>query len=121
MPTASNVNIPSNLEKERVIDLVSNKGKADDFVAKLLSRNFPVFSPPGTNPTRTGARKITAATKTNLKAEKKAVKEKKAQGDKEKKLAVAACKLEAQAKKRKKAITLAEACAQKAAAKGKAL
>jgi hypothetical protein len=90
-------------------------------MSKLKSRNFPIFSPPGANSTCTGVRNNTAATKTKLKAEKKAVKEKKAQADEEKKLAVAACKLKAQAKKRKKAITLAEACAQKAAAKGKAL
>jgi hypothetical protein len=121
MPSASNVNVLSALKKEKVIDLISNEGKADDFVVKLQSRNFPVFSPPGTNPTRTGARKITAATKAKLKAKKKAVKEKKAQAVKEKKLAVAACILEAQAKKRKKAITLTEAHAQKAAAKVEAL
>jgi hypothetical protein len=121
MPTTSNVNVPSNLRKEGVIDLISNKGKADSIVTKLQSRNLPVFSPPSANPTCTGAYKIMAATKTKLKAKKKAVKEKKAQADKEKKLAVAACKLEAQAKKCKKAIALAEARAQKAAAKAKAL
>jgi hypothetical protein len=121
MPTPSKVNVPSGLKKERVIDLISNEGKANDFVAKLQSRNFPVFSPPGANPTCTGARKITTATKTKLKAEKKAVTEKKAQADKEKKLAVAVCKLKAQAKKSKKAIVLAEARAQKAAAKAEAL
>jgi hypothetical protein len=90
MPTAGNVNIPSALEKESVIDLISNEGKANDFVTKLQSRNFPIFSPPGANSIRTGARNNMAATKTKPKAEKKAVKEKKAQADKEKKLAVAA-------------------------------
>jgi hypothetical protein len=87
----------------------------------MQSRNFPVFAPPGAKPTRAIVRNNTVATKTQLKAEKKAVKEKKAQADEEKKLAVAACKLEAQAKKRKKAIALAEARAQKAAAKVEAL
>jgi hypothetical protein len=61
------------------------------------------------------------ATKTKLKAEKKAAKEKKAQANKEKKLAVATRKLKAQAKKCEKAIALAEARAQKAAAKADAL
>jgi hypothetical protein len=108
-------------EEESVTDLISNKGKANDFVAKLQSRNFPIFSPPGSNPTSTGARKITAATKTKLEAKKKAIREKKAQANKEKKLVVAACKLEAQAKKHEKAIALAEAHAQKATAKAEAL
>jgi hypothetical protein len=104
-----------------VIDLISNKVEADKFVVKIQSCNFPVFAPPGAKPTRAIVRNNTAATKTQLKAEKKAVKEKKTQADEEKKLAVAAGKLEAQAKKRKKAIALAEARAQKAAAKAEAL
>jgi hypothetical protein len=85
----------------------------------MQSRNFPVFAPPGAKLTRTIVSNNTAATKTQLKAEKKAVKEKKAQADEEKKLVVAKCKLKAQAKKRKKAIAHAEARAQKAAAKRK--
>jgi hypothetical protein len=121
MPTARDVNILSVLEKGGVIDPILKVDKADEFVAKLQARNFPIFSPPGANSTRTRARNNTAATKTKLKAEKKAAKEKKAQADKEKKLAVATCKLEAQAKKCKKAIALAEARAQKASAKTDAL
>jgi hypothetical protein len=121
MSTAGDVNVPSALEKESVIDLISNEGKANNFVAKLQSRNFLIFSPPGANSTHTGTHNNTATTKTKLKVEKKAVKEKKAQADKEKKLAVAACKLKAQAKKCKKAIALTNACAQKAAAKAEAL
>jgi hypothetical protein len=109
------------LETDGVIDLILNKVEADEFVAKMQSRSFPIFAPPGAKPTRTIIRNNTSATKTQLKAEKKTVKEKKAQADEEKKLAVAARKLKAQAKKRKKAITLAEACAQKAAAKAEAL
>jgi hypothetical protein len=58
-----------------------------------------------------------AATKTKLKAEKRAAEEKKAKEAKEKKAAVAACKPNAQAKKREKLILLTEARAQKAAAK----
>ena len=121
MPTSRDVDVSSVLEMDGVIDLISNKVEADKFVAKMQSRNFPVFAPPGAKPTRVIICNNTAATKTQLKAEKKAVKEKKAQADEEKKLAVAARKLKAQAKKRKKAITLAEACAQKAAAKAEAL
>ncbi len=67
-PTASDANVPSALKKERVINLISNKGKANNFMAKLQSHNFPVFPPPDANPTCTGARKITAATKTKLEA-----------------------------------------------------
>jgi hypothetical protein len=121
MPTARDINVLSVLEKEGVINPILNVDEADEFIAKLQARNFPIFSPPGTNSTRTCTRNNTAATKTKLKAEKKAVKEKKAQADKEKKLAVATCKLKAQAKKRKKAIALAEARAQKALAKADAL
>jgi hypothetical protein len=90
-------------------------------MAKMQSRNFPIFAPPGAKPTRAIICNNTAATKTQLKAETKAVKEKKAQADEEKKLVVAARKLEAQAKKREIAITLTEACAQKAAVKVEAL
>ncbi len=35
MPTTSNINVPSDLEKERVIDLILNESKANNFVAKL--------------------------------------------------------------------------------------
>jgi hypothetical protein len=121
MPTARDVNILSILEKEGVIDPILNMDKADEFVAKLQSQNFPIFSPPGANSTRTRTRNNTVATKTKLKAEKKAAKEKKAQADEEKKLVMATRKLEAQAKKHKKAITLMEARAQKALAKADAL
>ncbi len=55
-----------------------------------------------------------AATKTKLKAEKRAAKEKKAKEAKEEKAAMDALKLNAQAKKQ---ILLTEACARKAAAK----
>jgi hypothetical protein len=58
-----------------------------------------------------------ATTKTMLKAKKKAAIEKKAKELEERKAAVAACKLAAQAKKRAKIILLMEACTQKAAAK----
>jgi hypothetical protein len=58
-----------------------------------------------------------AATKTKLKAEKRAAKEKKAKEAKEKKAAVAARKPNAQAKKTEKLILLTEACAWKAALK----
>jgi hypothetical protein len=121
MPTSHDVDVSSVLEMDGVIDLISNKVEADKFVAEMQSHNFPVFAPPGAKLTCAILCNNTAATKTQLKAEKKAVKEKKAQADEEKKLAVAARKLEAQAKKRKKAIALAEARAQKAAAKVEAL
>jgi hypothetical protein len=121
MPTARDVNVLSIVEKEGFINPILNVDEADKFVAKLQARNFPIFSPPGANSTRTCARNNTVATKTKLKAEKKAAKEKKAQADEEKKLAVATCKLKAQAKKREKAIALAEARAQKALAKVDAL
>ncbi len=58
-----------------------------------------------------------ATTKTMHKAKKRAAKEKKAKEVEERKAAVAACKLVAQAKKRAKLILLTEAHAQKAAAK----
>ncbi len=51
------------------------------------------------------------------KAKKRAAKEKKAKEVEERKAAVAACKLAAQAKKRAKLILVTEACKQKAAAK----
>jgi hypothetical protein len=90
MPTSCDVDISSVLEMDGVIDLILNEVEADKFVAKMQSRNFPVFAPPGAKPTRAIVRNNTAATKTQLKAKKKAVKEKKAQADEEKKLAVAA-------------------------------
>ncbi len=121
MPTARDVNVLSILEKEGVIDPILNVDEADKFVAKLQARNFPIFSPLGANSTCTRTRNNTAVTKTKLKAEKKAAKEKKAQADEEKRFAVATCKLKAQAKKCKKAIVLAEAHAQKASAKVDAL
>jgi hypothetical protein len=58
-----------------------------------------------------------ASTKTMHKAKKRAAKEKKAKEVEERKAAVAACKLAAQAKKRAKLILVTEACKQKAAAK----
>jgi hypothetical protein len=58
-----------------------------------------------------------AATKTKIKAEKRAVKEKKAKEVEEKKAVMAARKLDTQAKKREKLILLTKARAWKAAAK----
>jgi hypothetical protein len=94
-----------------------NKEEADAFVARIQARTFPIFAPPGTRPIHMGGITKTAATKTKLKTEKRMAKEKKAKEAEEKKAAVAACKLDAQAKKREKLILLTEACAWKAAVK----
>ena len=77
----------------------------------------PSFPPPGSRPIRRGGVSCVATTKTRHKAKKRAAKEKKAKEVKERKAAVAACKLATQAKKRAKLILLMEASTQKAAKK----
>jgi hypothetical protein len=125
MPTTHNIEVSSitapsgdvHPRANGTIDLITNKEEADAFIAKIHARTFPIFVPPGTCPIRMGGITKMAATKTKLKAERRAAKEKKAKEAKKKKAAMAARKLDTQAKKREKLILLTEACAWKAAAK----
>jgi hypothetical protein len=99
------------------INLITNKEEADAFVAKIQAQTFSILAPPGTRPIRLGGITKMAAIKTKLKAEKRLAKDKKAKEAEEKKAAVAACKLDAQDKKREKLILPTGARALKAAAK----
>ncbi len=105
------------------VDGIFDVEDANAFISKVNKEHFAIFSPPAPRPMHTAfpSKASAAASKTKLKADLKAKKEKKAKVAEEKKEATAAAKVAARTKRHEKHIAAAEIKAHKATAKAKVL